>query len=672
MLPYLFALLGIEEQPSPLQQMDPQIRRRRTFEALKKLFLRESLNQPLILIFEDLHWIDGETQGFLDVLSESVASAKLLLLTNYRPEYRHEWGQKTYYTQLRLAPLGKAEAEELLSFLLGNEASLTALKQLILDKTQGTPFFMEEIVQELVEQGVLVRDGVGADLRVGPREGAPPSTQLRTGSGAPLHIPPTVQGVLAARIDRLAPDEKALLQQLSVIGREFPLGLIRQVIPQPEADLYRLLASLQRKEFLYEQPAFPEVEYIFKHALTQEVAYGTVLQEKRKALHEQTARAIEARNQSTLDDHYSDLAHHFNRSGNTPKAVEYLQLAGQQALQRSATVEAVTQLTAALTLLRTLPDTPERSRHELMLQLALGPALQAVKGWVAPEVEQLYTRSRDLCWQLGESAQSAWVLLGLWILYQERAKYQKAREISKEILLLTQDVQDPAVQMVAHYAQVWDCFVAGEIVAVREHCEQVMTLYDSQQRSSARYGIDLGVASRDAAAYALWLLGYPMQALRQVDDARALAQQLSHPPSVTFTLHFAAILHSLRREGHAAQERAAAALGIAQEHGFPLDVASETILHGWALAEQGQGEEGIAQVQQGLAVLQAMGVELFRPYYLTLLAEAYGHSGQIDNGLATIAEALALAEKNEERWNEAELYRIKGELLLQQAGKLRD
>ena len=223
-LPYLLSLLGIDDPQSSLQQMDSQIRRRRTFEALKKLFLRESLNQPLILIFEDLHWIDTETQGFLDTLSEGVASARILLLVNYRPEYRHQWGQKTYYTQLRLAPLDKAEAEELLTFLLGSDPSLTALKPLILERTEGTPFFMEEVVQTLAEEGALIGERGKYRLERVPTE---------------LHISPTVQGVLAARIDRLRAEEKELLQQLSVIGRQFPLGLIRKVVSQSEAELGR-------------------------------------------------------------------------------------------------------------------------------------------------------------------------------------------------------------------------------------------------------------------------------------------------------------------------------------------------------------------------------------------------------------------------------------------------
>ena len=343
-LPYLFALLGIEEQPSPLQQMDPQIRRRRTFEALKKLFLRESLNQPLILIFEDLHWIDSETQGFLDTLSESVASAKLLLLVNYRPEYRHEWGQKTYYTQLRLSAVrqsrsGRISRRAAGCFCRGRPACRpTGPGAQRCAPTRPQTAHPGEDRRHAVLHG---RGGADVSGRGRAQSASAASTGWRKRRPT-LHISPTVQGVLAARIDRLAADEKALLQQLAVIGREFPLSLVRQVITQPEDELYRLLSSLQRKEFLYEQPAFPEVEYIFKHALTQEVAYGTVLHERRKALHERTAQAMEALYRATLDEHYSELAHHYTRSGNTEKAVEYLHLAGQQAVQRSANVEAIT------------------------------------------------------------------------------------------------------------------------------------------------------------------------------------------------------------------------------------------------------------------------------------------------------------------------------------------
>ncbi len=232
-----------------------------------------------------------------------------------------------------------------------------------------------------------------------------------------------MQGVLAARIDRLAPDEKALLQHLAVIGREFPLSLVRQVIPQSEEELYRLLPALQRKEFLYEQPAFPEVEYIFKHALTQEVAYGTVLQERRKALHEKIAQAIEALYHANLEDHYSNLAHHYSRSGNAAKAVEYLSLAGQQAARQSAHAEAITHLTAALALLKTLPDTAARARQELTLHLSLGASLMATKGYAAAEVEQTYTRAQELCLQGGEPLQVAQVLYGRWAFYDVRGNH---------------------------------------------------------------------------------------------------------------------------------------------------------------------------------------------------------------------------------------------------------
>ena len=273
-LPHLLALLGILEGEDPLAQMDAQIRRQRTFDAIKRIFLRESLNQPLMVEFEDLHWIDEETQAFLNLLVEGIANAPLLLLVNYRPEYTHQWGNKTYYTQLRLDPLGKENAEEMLFTLLDDGTELAPLRRLIIDKTQGNPLFMEEILQALIEDGSLRRNGSVKLVR--------PVEQLR--------LPPTVQGILAARIDRLPPGAKELLQTLAVIGMEFPLLLVREVAQQPPEQIDRLLGTLQTGEFIYEQPAVGDVEYTFKHALTHDVAYNSLLSERRRSLHERTAR----------------------------------------------------------------------------------------------------------------------------------------------------------------------------------------------------------------------------------------------------------------------------------------------------------------------------------------------------------------------------------------------
>ena len=395
-LPYLYGLMGVVEGDDPLAQMDSQIRQQRTLAGIKSILLRESLNQPLIVVFEDLHWIDAGTQAFLNVLADGIGNARVLLLVNYRPEYRHEWGNKTYYTQLRLDPLGMESAQEMLAALLASPApatqspgasrersggdlevaeqvratdDLSALKQFIIDKTEGNPFFMEEMVQALFEEGVLARNGAVKLLK--------PATAIR--------VPPTVQGILASRIDRLPPREKELLQTLAIIGREFPLGLIEKIAAIPAAELRAMLSNLQLAEFIYEQPAFSEVEYIFKHALTQEVAYNSVLIERRKAMHERIASAIEEQFADRLEDHFDELARHYSRSGNSSKGIDYLWLAANQATQRSLYAEAVDYVTTALELLPGLPDGPQRVQDELRLRVTQGVALMAAKGFSSDE-----------------------------------------------------------------------------------------------------------------------------------------------------------------------------------------------------------------------------------------------------------------------------------------------
>jgi class 3 adenylate cyclase len=353
-LPYLFGLLGIVEGPDPLAQMDPQIKRQRTLDAIKRIVLSESLKQPVVVIFEDLHWIDAQTQALLDLLADSVARSRVLLLFNYRPEYRHEWTNQSYYSQLRLDPLGGADGAAMLAALLGESVELNPLKRLITERTGGNPFFIEEIVHALFDEGALVRNGA---VKV-------------TRSLSQLRLPPTVQGVLAARIDRQPVENKQLLQTLAVIGRQSSLGLLRQVASHADIELERMLADLQAGEFLYEQPAATGVEYVFKHALTQEVAYNSLLIERRKQLHERAGQALESILANQLDDHLTQLAHHYSHSDNLEKAVEYLGRAGQQALQRSAYADAIGGLNAAIDLLQRLPDGPKRIDKELQLQLA--------------------------------------------------------------------------------------------------------------------------------------------------------------------------------------------------------------------------------------------------------------------------------------------------------------
>jgi predicted ATPase len=606
------------------------------------------------------------------VLSKSLASAKLLLLTNYRPEYRHEWGQKTYYTQLRLAPFGKEEAEEFLDVLLGesprpvgerdrvrgSDNNLQTLKQLILDKTQGTPFFMEEVVQTLAEDGTLT--------------GTPGHYQLThhaaTQHGLTLQIPPTVQGILAARIDRLAPGEKALLQQLAVIGRQFPLSLIRQVITQPEVELYRLLASLQRKEFLYEQPAFPESEYLFKHALTQEVAYGTVLQEQKKLLHERTGQAIEQLYQDKLAERYDDLAHHYQRSGNAEKAIEYLQLAGQQAARRSAYEEALAYLDAALKLLLVLPDSAAHAPKELSLQVALGASLMATKGFSAAEVRLAYTRAHELCSQLGDTSQLFRILGGLWNFYYLQGEFLKSREMETQLLALAREQQDSGLLAEAQRAMAVTLQSQGEVARARTLLEQSLVLLRSLPKnvSPVLNSLDPTMGCLAQLARGLWFLGYPDSASAKVHEALNRAQEFGQPFSIAFATMAVTMVSQYRRDEAGAQQYVTRLAALVIEHGFPTFSAWSASLSGWAIVQCERKREGLKQIQEGLSIYQTIGSETHQSYFLSLFADACLSLGCPEEGLVAVNEALEKIEKFGERFHEAELYRLKGELTLQQ------
>ena len=653
-LPYVFALLGVEEPGGMLGQIAADLRRRRTLDAIKRILLRESLNQPLIVIFEDLHWIDEQTQALLNLLVESIGTAKILMLVNYRPEYSHSWGSKTYYTQLRLDPLGRESAEELLSALMSDAVELRPLKRLIIEKTEGNPFFIEEIVRALFDQAVLVRNGA---VKV-------------TRSTSEIHIPPTVQGILASRIDRLPADEKGLLQTLAVIGKEFPLGLVRGVIGKPDEELERMLAALQLSEFIYEQPAFPESSYTFKHALTQEVAYGSLLMERRKSLHEGTARQIEGLFNSRLEDHYGELAHHYSCSGNSLKALDYLQLAGQQAIERSANTEATNHLTAAVHLLSTLPHTPQRDRKELALHTMLGPVLIATKGNGAAEVGAVYKRALQLGQQSGEDARLFPVLFGLRSFHLVRGELHPAFELAQQLVSLAESVQDSGLLVEAHLAQGNSLFLFGKLTPALEHFERTISLYDPQTHHAHAfvYGLDPQVFCFGRKAWLLALLGHLEQASKKMEESLALAHRQSHAFSLAVALMNAIPVCDLRGEWPALQQQAEAAIALCTEQGFGSILAQATTYRGYALAQQGRTEEGIALMREGLDAQSATGASLFRPWYLCRLADVSGTVGRFEEGLAAVAEATAIMERTGECLDEARLLRLKGDLVLRRSG----
>jgi class 3 adenylate cyclase/predicted ATPase len=650
-LPHLFSLLGIVEGGDPLAQMEGQIRKRRTLEAIKRIALRESLNQPLMVIFEDLHWIDEATQEFLNLLADSLGTAKILLLLNYRPEYSHKWNSKTYYTQLRLDPLGQASADEMLQSLMGDNAELAPLKRLIIDKTEGNPLFMEEIVQALFEDEALKRNGTVTLTR--------PLNQLK--------IPPTVQGILAARTDRLPANAKELLQTLAVIGREFSLSLIRAVVPKSDDELNRLLNDLQLGEFIYEQPAVGDTEYIFKHALTHDVAYNSVLIERRKALHEQVGEAIERLFADRLDHYVTELAHHYSHSDRIVKALEYQERAGRQAVQRSAYDEATRDFTTALELLPRLPQNAERDRRELALQTSLAPVLMATKGWAALETEKVWLHVYELAKTMGTPEQRFSSLVFWYGSAYVGGRLPVARERLKEVVDFIREHPDPVFVLETCHLE-WSLALSyGELDVALHHVERGLALYEAQLRSIP---VPLYTAHHPAVcghgwgALAFWLRGFPDAAQRHANQAVSLAQDLQDSLSHAWALGTRAQVHQVMREVQPALEAAEAA--IARAEGFPNVLLWARIVRGWALAEIGSAEEGVGQIREAIAAMSAGPGEMWRTYDLAQLAEACAKADRIGEGLATIAEALDLIHQNGERWWEAEIVRLRGELLLRQ------
>jgi class 3 adenylate cyclase/tetratricopeptide (TPR) repeat protein len=642
-LPHLLALLGVSDAVLALQQMAPDIRRQRAHDALTRLWVRESAERPLVVIVEDLHWLDPESERFLADFAAAVPGAAVLLLTNARPEYRETWSA----VRLRLAPLRPPDARTLIVELLGERPALGAVHDLVLAKAEGNPFFMEEIVQALLEEGVL--------------EG---------GAQTPVRVPASVQQVLAARIDRLDPSSKALLQTLAVLGRTASVALAREVAGCSVEDLAAGLATLETAEFLTGEESRTGTSYLFKHALTQEAAYGSLLGTHRRALHERAAGAIERLFAASLGDHSGALAHHYERSGNAEKAIEYLGRAAEQAATRSANAEAERHLEAALDLLGRQPRSAERDRRELVLQTRLGPVLVATKGHAAPAAARAYARAEALCENVGDVPERLVALHGLASVYIEQGRLPRAARLAQELLDRGARAGDEALVMEARRLLGEIRFWHGEPYRAKPHLDDVLRVYDAERHRghALRYGDDPSVVAQGYLAVGAWISGRADEAERRAESLVEFARGCGHPYSLGLALLLAAWVRQLRREPEQARAVAEALIAVAREQGFPEWLAWGEFVRGWALAEDGDVGGGTAEMERGYAAIVQTG-STFNTSARASLAAAYVKEGRAAEALAIVDAECAALEETGARAFEAELHRIGGEALAGCAGR---
>jgi predicted ATPase len=611
--------------------------------------LHIAAQQPLLLVVEDLHWVDPTTLEFLTLLVDQGPTARILALFTFRPDFRPPWTGRSHLTQVTLARLPHRQAAEMTGRVAHGKALPAEVVEQVVAKTDGVPLFVEELTKMVLESGLLQEQEDRYAL---------------TGPLPALAIPNTLHDSLMARLDRLAA-VKGLAQLGATLGREFSYELLQAVSLWDEDTLHRGLHELVAAEFLYQQGLPPHATYRFKHALIQDTAYQSLLRSTRQQYHQRLAQVLAERFPETSEEQPELLAHHYTQAGLHKPAVEYWYKAGQRAVERSANLEAIGHLTMALDVLTTLPDTPERTQHELTLLTALGTPLVLTKGHAAPEVEATYTRARALCQQLGDAPQLFSTLLGLRRYYQHRGELRMAHELGEALLRLAERLDDVGLVVRAHHMHAETVMLLGEFGRARAHAAQGLALYDPLQHRTHmfRFGNDSGVGCRVFGAQSLWALGYPDQARQWSAEALAWAEALAHPFNMVFVLTGAARLHRFLREPDQVRARADTAIVLAREHGFAQFLVQASIQRGGALAEQGQVAEGLAQIRQGLTAWQATG-SYTRPHKLALLASVYGQVGQPEEGLRALTEALTLVEAIGERFIEAELHRLTGALLL--------
>jgi predicted ATPase len=671
---------------------DPNLQQSALFEQYTQVVRTLAQQRPLLLILDDLQWADGGSTSLLFHLGKRIAGSRVLIVGAYRPEEvalgrpassppqaggieggreRHPLEPvvnefKRHFGDI-VVNLGQAGERRFVDALLDADPNRLGdgFRETLYHQTSGHPLFTVELLHGLQERGDLVQDQEG-----------------RWTEGASLDwekLPARVEAVIAERIGRLPKMLRETLTVASVEGETFTAEVLARVREVDDLEVVeRLSGDLDRRHRLVRAQGLQPLEsghlsrYRFHHILFQRYLYNSLDPVERAHVHWAVGNALEAlyegEKAETIAGVAPQLARHFQEAGIAEKAIDYLRQAGERALRMSAHEEAIAHFTHGLALLEALPETPERAQRELALQVGLGLSLQSIKGFADPAVGHIFGRARELCRQAGETPQLFPVLTLLHMFYSNRGEIQTGYEIGEQSLKLAEQIQDPVLVTVAHWQLGAELFFIGKLAEAQVHLEQTIAFYDSQQHQhlAYRYGLDPGVMSLSVISCMLWMRGYPEQAVRQVQEALALAWELSHPPTLAMVHVWYGIIHGFYRDWPRVQEAAETIIQISTAHGFRYWLSAGLTVRGWALAGQGQTEEGIAQVREGIATTRATGAELLVPNSLAMLADACGKAGRVEEGLAALAEALATTRRTGERWSEAEVHRLEGELLRMQ------
>jgi class 3 adenylate cyclase/tetratricopeptide (TPR) repeat protein len=645
-LPPILALLDLPVEEPDWGALDPARRRQATLDALRRLLLRESQEQPLLLVFEDLHWIDSETQALLDGLVEALPTARILLLVNYRPEYSHTWGNKSYYTQLRIDPLGQGSAGELLVALFGDDHSVHALASLLIARTEGNPFFLEESVRGLVEAGALAGER-GAYRLTRPVEG--------------VEVPATVQAVLAARIDRLPPEDKRLLQTAAVIGKDVPAALLRAIADVSEPDLQAGLSRLQAAELMYAVSLFPELELTFKHALTHEVAYGELLQERRRHLHARIVAAIEALYADRLEEHVERLAGHAVRGQVWEKAFEYSRQAGQRSMGRSNLPDAVRHLEQALLACEQLPRTAERIAQEIDLRFDLRTAFYASEQY--DRAMEHVAAADGLARGIGDKRRLGFSMAYRAAYLRVTVHHRQAVEAGLPAVAMARELDDLSLRVAAVIPVCQSLQELAEYDRAKALLrENIAALEGDLARDRFRQWQLPSVSSRGVLGWCLsWQGDFP-EAVRHVEDALRIAEEANHPATLIAATMSSGLAHAIRGDIPRSVAHLERSLAIGREFGYRGFLAPVSAFLGHAYALDGR-RDAASLLEDSLRIAAESHYRPCTSLWAGYLAGAYLREGRPDDALRTAEHAVQMGRDHQERGFEGMAWRELGDAL---------